>query len=217
MTVVFISGSRTIPHLPSEVQGRIDNMVDNGLHIVVGDSERGVDSKVLSYLYDRGYPNVSIYSIHPRSRIGRLLPDWSLEQIAPDIPARQDKNGNATNRRELETYKDRAMCDVCNFALVIWQDTYTNPRFGQTSVSAGSLRNAVQLLLAGKPVTMYHRSEGDMLEEDFTHCGLRSISALEEFVKSLDGIVQARFSKMVKDESKLARDAAAMEQQHLDL
>ncbi len=210
MAVVFISGSRTIPYLPAEVQARVDNMIDNGLHIVVGDSERGVDNLIVSYLYDRGYINVSIYSVHSKSRIGRLLPDWSFQRIAPDILARQDKNGNTTNRRELETYKDRAMCDVCNFALVIWQDTYTNPRFGQTSVSAGSLRNAVQLLLAGKPVTMYHRSEGDMLEEDFTHREFRSISALEEFVKSLDGIVQARFSKMLKDESK-------MEQQHLDL
>jgi len=217
MTVVFISGSRTIPHLPPEAQERIDNMVDNGLRIVVGDSERGVDSKVASYLFARRYSNVAIYSIHSTSRIRRLLPEWSLQLITPDVPARQDKNGNITNRRKLETYKDRAMCDVCNFGLVIWQDTYTNPRFGQTSVSAGSLRNTVQLLLAGKPVTMYHRSEGDMFGEDFTHREFRSISALEAFVKDLDSVVQERFSKIVNEESKLAGDAAVMEQQHLDL
>ena len=192
-------------------------MIENGLHIVVGDSERGVDSNIVAYLYERGYSNVSIYSIHSTSRIRRLLPGWSFQQITPDIPARHDKNGSPTNRRKLETYKDRAMCEACNFALVIWQDTYSNRRFGQTSVSAGSLRNAVQLLLAGKPVTMYHRSESDVSGEDFTHHEYRSISALEAFVKDLDGIVQERFAKMVKEELKLASDAAAMMQQRLDL
>ena len=217
MTVVFISGSRQIPYLPQEVQERVDNMIDNGLQIIVGDSERGVDSNIVAYLYERGYSNVSIYSIHSTSRIRRLLPDWSFRQITPDIAARHDKNGRPTNRRELETYKDRAMCEACNFGLVIWQDTYSNRRFGQTSVSAGSLRNAVQLLLAGKPVTMYHRGESDMPPEDFTHREFRSLPALEAFVKDLDGIVQERFSKIVKEESKLASDAAAMMQQHLDL
>lgn len=215
MTVVFISGSREIPYLPEEVQGRIDNMIDKDLHIVVGDSERGVDSKIVSYLYERSYSNVSIYSIHSASRIRPLLRDWSLQRITPDIAARKDKNGNTTNRRKLETYKDRAMCDVCNYALVIWQDTYTDPRFGQKSVSAGSLRNAVQLLLAGKPVTMYHRRDDPTLE-GYTHREFWSISALEAFVQDLDDIVMERFSKIVKEESKLAAGAVAM-QERLDL
>lgn len=210
MTVVFISGSRQIPYLPQEVQERVDNMIDNGLQIVVGDSERGVDSNIVAYLYERGYSNVAIYSIHSTSRIRRLLPDWSFRQITPDIAAQHDKNGRPKNRRKLETYKDRAMCEACNFALVIWQDTYSNHRFGQTSVSAGSLRNAVQLLLAGKPVTMYHRRESDMPEEGFTHREFRSISALETFVKALDDIVQERFAEIKKEE-------LATMQQHLDL
>ena len=117
MTVVFISGSRTIPYLPPEAQERIDNMIDKGLGIVVGDSERGVDSKVVSYLYERRCPNVSIYSVHSGSRIKKLLPSWSFQKITPDISAREDKNGNTTNRRDLEAYKDRAMCNVCNYAL----------------------------------------------------------------------------------------------------
>lgn len=217
MTVVFISGSRQIPYLPSAVEERVDNMIDNGLHIVVGDSKRGVDSRIVAYLYKRGYSNVSIYSIHSTSRIRQRLRGWSFKQINPDIPARHDKNENPTNRRELETYKDRAMCEACNFALVIWQDTYSDPRFGRTLVSAGSLRNAVQLLLAGKPVTMYHRRESDMPEEGFTHRKFRSISALKAFVKHLDGIVQERFAKIVKEESKLASVATPMMQQHLDL
>jgi len=217
MTVVFISGSRTIPYLPPEAQARIDNMIDNGLDIVVGDSESGVDSKVVSYLYERRYSSVSVYSIHSTSRIRQLLPGWSFQKITPGIPAREDKNGNITNRRKLETYKDRAMCNLCNFALVIWQDTYTNHRFGQKSVSAGSLRNAIQLLLEEKPVTLYHKSEDDVLGDHFTHQEFRSICELEKFVQGLDGAVQERFSKIVKEESKFAEEALAMEQQHFDL
>ncbi len=217
MTVVFISGSRSIQYLPQEVQVRIDEMIQNGLQIVVGDSERGVDSKVLSYLYDCGYPKVTVYSIHSRSRVKRLLPDWSFKRIVPDTAARRDDNGRVANRRELETYKDRAMCDECDFALVIWQDTYTNPRFRRTCVSAGSLRNAIQLLLAGKPVMLYHRSEDGTLEDDFAHWMLTSISELREIVKRLDPIVQARFSSIVEDEREFALGAASVGQQRLDL
>lgn len=217
MTVVFISGSRTIPCLPLEVQARVDNMIDKGLHIVVGDSERGVDSRIVSYLCERRYSNVSIYSIHSTCRIKQLLPSWTFRKITPGVPAREDKNGKVTNRRKLETFKDRAMCDLCDFALVIWQDTYTDHRFGRRSVSAGSLRNSVQLLLDQKPVTMYHKSEDDILGDHFTHHEFRSIRDLETFVEGLDALVQDRFSKIVKEEAQNAADLLAMEQQHFDL
>ena len=101
---------------------------------------------------------------------------------------------------------------MCATMLWIWQDTYTNPRFGQRSVSAGSLRNAVQLLLDEKPVTLYHRREDDVIGDHFTHQEFRSICELEKFVQGLDGIVQRRYTKIVKDELEFR-----MEQQHFDL
>ena len=209
-------GSRSIPYLLAEVQARIDNMIDRGLHIVVGDSEKGVDSRIVSYLYERRYPNVSIYSIHSTCRIRQLLPSWSVEKIHPDNPVKTDKDGHVTNRRMLETSKDRAMCRLCDVALVIWQDTYFNSRFGQRSISTGSLRNMIQLLNNGKPVTMYHKTADGLDGDCFAHHQFRSIGELEEFIQGLDAAVHKRYSKLLKDERKFAEVPALAEQPRLD-
>ena len=107
MTTIFISGSREIPFIPDEVRERVDRIIDSGFDIVVGDSERGVDSAILRYLESRSYENVSVYTIHDKPRVKGVLEAWRICKIAPETETKTDKAGNVRNRRELETAKDR--------------------------------------------------------------------------------------------------------------
>jgi predicted Rossmann fold nucleotide-binding protein DprA/Smf involved in DNA uptake len=60
MTTVFLGGSRHISRLNDEVRARIDNMIERGFPIVIGDAN-GADKALQSYLKARGYRNVQVY------------------------------------------------------------------------------------------------------------------------------------------------------------
>ena len=197
MTTIFISGSREISHIPDEVLVRVDRLIDSGFDVVVGDSERGVDAAMLRYLAARSYENVAVYTIHDKPRAGRALGSWRVCKIEPTAAAKTDEAGNVRNRRELETEKDRAMGEVADFGLVVWQSTYVN-RFGKTSVSKGSLRNMYQLLSAGKPVVLYKASPGGFGDCSFECHELRSLVELEELVSSEPGAVAKAFSEICR-------------------
>ena len=51
--------------------------------------------------------------------------------------------------------KDKAMSDDADFGLVIWKDTSKN-RFGNISVSKGSLNNIYNLLVQNKYVGLFY-------------------------------------------------------------
>lgn len=198
MSSVFISGSRQIPYLPEEVLYRLENIISQDIQVLIGDSEKGVDKEIAVQLKKEGFDNVTIFSIRSASRIKNLPAGWGFKTIIPEAQAKRDKNDKIINGRELETAKDRAMGDLCDYGLVVWQDTYTNHRFGQKAVSAGSLRNMVQLLMNGKPVALYYRSEDGY---EFNYRELKSINDLEDIVQGLDQLVSDRFSKIVKAET----------------
>lgn len=192
MTTIFISGSREIPFLPNEVKSRIDRMIDSEMDIVVGDSERGVDSTVLRYLESRSYENVSVYTIHDAPRAKNRLDSWNICKVDPSAIAKMDKEGKIRNRRELETAKDEEMGRIADYGLVIWQSTYKN-RFGRTSVSKGSLRNMYQMLSSQKPVVLYEVSEDDADDTAFHSHELKSIEDLQILIsfKSDDAVKRA--------------------------
>jgi hypothetical protein len=185
------------------VRERVDSIVSKGLDILLGDSEKGIDNTIAHYLKKIGYPNVTVFSIHPSSRIKHLPKQWEFKKITPIALEKRDKNDKIINGRDLEAAKDRAMGDICDFGLVVWQDTYINPRFGQKSVSSGSLRNMVQLLLNHKPVALYHRPEScDYDNFLFKQYDLKTIEQLKDDVVShLDSIVVERFNKILKEEA----------------
>ncbi len=196
MTTIFISGSREIPFIPDEVRERVDRIIDSGFDIVVGDSERGVDSAILRYLESRSYENVSVYTIHDKPRVKDVLEAWRICKIAPETETKTDKAGNVRNRRELETAKDRAMGEVADFGLVVWQSTYPN-RFGNTSVSKGSLRNMHQLLSVGRPVVLYKATTGS-LDDAFSCYELRTLEELGELVSTEPDIVGRAYMQIEK-------------------
>lgn len=197
MTTIFISGSREITFVPDEVKVRVDRIVDSGFDIIVGDSERGVDSAILRYLGSRSYTNVSVYTIHSSPRVKTILDDWRICRIESNVTVKTDKAGNVRNRRELETEKDRAMGSVADFGLVVWQSTYIN-RFGNTSVSKGSLRNMHQLLNASKPVVLYKTTSTTSDYTSFECFELRTLANLSELISSEPSIVGKAYSEIEK-------------------
>ena len=197
MTTIFISGSREIPFVPDEARARVDRIIDSGFDIVVGDSERGVDAVILRYLESREYENVSVYTVHDKPRVESILPAWGICTIEPATAAKTDKAGNVRNRREIETEKDRAMGAIADFGLVIWQSTYTN-RFGNKSVSKGSLRNMHQLLGANKPVVLYKGSSVEFDDMSFDCYELKSLEDLSTLVFSEPEIVAKAYADIKK-------------------
>lgn len=197
MTTIFISGSREIQFIPDEVKTRVDRIIDSGFDIVVGDSERGVDSATLHYLESKSYANVSVYTIHEKPRIKRVNDSWHVRRVKPTVATKTGKTGKVRNARELEAEKDKAMGAVADFGLVVWQSVYTN-RFGNISVSKGSLRNMHQLLIADKPVVLYKISLATSDEPSFDCFELKSLSDLEELIASEPCIVGRAYSKIEK-------------------
>lgn len=195
MTTIFISGSRVIPPIPKEALLRVDKIIDSEFEIVIGDSSRGIDAVVLQYLAARSYEHVSVYTIHDKPRAKGVLDIWDVRKVEPTVAAKTDKAGNTRNARELETEKDQEMGDAADFGLVIWQPTYTN-RFGNTSVSKGSLRNMHQLLSAGKPVVLYKIDSID--DAGFGRYELKELDELDELVSAEPDIVRRAYETIRK-------------------
>ncbi|MDR1775929.1 MAG: hypothetical protein LBS17_05765 [Actinomycetes bacterium] len=196
---MFISGSRQIDSLPEELEERIANIVDQDIPVLIGDSERGVDARIAEDLRKRKYTNVTVYTIHDTPRI-KVPEDWDIVQVSPKAEEKSSEDGKPRKQKERETEKDRAMGDACKYGLIVWQDTYMHPRYGQLSVSSGSLRNAIQLLLNNKPVVLYRRYRDEFGDTLFSLRELKDIEDLQELVKSLEEIVQKRFEKLLKAE-----------------
>ncbi len=147
----FISGSISSKDIPQEVIKSVDESREKGYTILVGDA-RGIDKNVQDMLKADNYKNVEVYYIgsSPRNFSDR---DWIGKHIPVDIENESlYKNGKYT--REAQMIKDKAMANEADFGLVIWQDTSKN-RFGNISVSKGSLNNIYNLLTQNKYVGLY--------------------------------------------------------------
>ncbi len=197
MTTIFISGSREISFIPDEVTERVNRIINSGFDIVVGDSERGVDVAIIRYLESCAYENVSVYTVHDRPRVKGILDAWNIRKIVPTATAKTDKAGNVRNRRELETAKDQAMGALADYGLVIWQSTYMN-RFGNMSVSKGSLRNMYQLLSARRPVVLYKAPSADFDVTPYTCHELRSLEDLKTLVSTEPSVVARSYAEIEK-------------------
>ena len=161
MPSVFISGSRSLARLPEEFCRSLDRICEQGFGVLVGDSERGVDALALDYLRVWGggspYPHVTVFTVRSRPRV-KVEGAWGLE-VVPGEPG--------STGRALQTAKDRAMGERADWGLA-----YLNPieinRFGNLQVSSGTLRNAVQLLLAGRPVKLFYTYEESACAADLS-------------------------------------------------
>ena len=154
---VFIAGSRSLSRLNNDVRRRIDNIVDKGFTVIVGDAN-GVDRAVQRYLNGRNYSNVVVFCMEGgcRNNVG----DWPTRTITSADSARRDFAYYST--------KDRAMAVEADYGLMLWDGR-----------SRGTLTNIVHLVREGKPVVVY------IAPERAFHT-LRGSHQLEEILERFD-------------------------------
>jgi hypothetical protein len=132
-TKVFIAGSRSMSRLNKDLRRRVDNIVDKGFTVIVGDAN-GVDKAIQRYLSNRNYSNVLVFCMEGgcRNNVG----DWPVRAVTAADPARRDFGYYST--------KDRAMAEEADYGLMLWDGR-----------SRGTLTNIVHLVREGKPVVVY--------------------------------------------------------------
>ncbi|MBL1208276.1 hypothetical protein [Geminocystis sp. GBBB08] len=102
MTIVMISGSRSVTELPSSAVNSLNKIMELGFDIVVGDCS-GIDTLVQKYLQSQHYQNVTVYHINnkPRNNVG-----FKTIKI-------QGRSYSA---------KDIAMAEIADYGLAIWNN-----------------------------------------------------------------------------------------------
>ena len=132
MTTVFLSGSRKISRLNDMIRSRIQKMIDQRLHIVIGDAN-GADKALQRYLADQSYWNVSVFCAgqYCRNNIG----GWKVNEVLVDPKLRG---------RAFYTQKDKEMASKADYGFVLWDGK-----------STGSLNNMCELLKNGKKTAVY--------------------------------------------------------------
>lgn len=129
---VFIGGSRRLSRLNKEVRHRLDNIVEKGLTVIVGDAN-GADKAVQRYLADKRCDRVMVFCMRGKCRnnIGR----WPTRDISAPPGARGFSYYAA---------KDRVMTGEADYGLMLWDGS-----------SRGTLTSIVDLVRHGKPVVVY--------------------------------------------------------------
>lgn len=168
---VFISGSRSQVEISKGPQDSLKAIVDQGITVLIGDSEKGVDKEIADYLRVPLYKNVKIYTIGEDEP--RINPEPAWEVVG--IEANPSLGG-----QERQMIKDRAMASVADFGLAILRPVEKN-RYGALQVSSGTLRNVIQMLMLGKPVKLFYAFEKVFLSEN-----VKSLDSLEKILRSYE-------------------------------
>jgi hypothetical protein len=135
VTSVFIGGSRAISKLNEALREKLDDFMDRGCTIFIGDAN-GADKAVQQYLASSGYERVVVYCMDRcRNNIGH----WPTSRI--ERPA---------GPRDFAYYaaKDKAMADDAKCGMMLWDGE-----------SKGTLNNIENLLGAGKKTLVYFSPE----------------------------------------------------------
>jgi hypothetical protein len=156
MTTVFLSGSRKIGRLNDMIRTRIENMVDQGFRIILGDAN-GADKALQGFLAEAGYQNVFVFCAGPvcRNNVG----NWQEKHIQVDPKLKG---------RDFFTQKDKAMAAEADYGFVLWDGK-----------SVGSINNVFELLKREKRVVVYLSREKHFVNMFRTH-------DVQELLKSCD-------------------------------
>jgi hypothetical protein len=131
MSTVFIGGSRRIGRLNEIIRARLDNIIDRGLRVVIGDAN-GSDRAVQAYLAEKRHRDVVVYCMAGacRNNIGR----WEIREV------------EANGERGFDYYalKDAQMARLADCGFMLWDGK-----------SRGTFLNMQRLLEARRPVVVY--------------------------------------------------------------
>jgi hypothetical protein len=154
---VFIAGSRRLSRLGPDVWRRIDNIIEKGFTILVGDAN-GVDKAVQQYLVSRDYGNVTVFCMEGGCR--NNAGGWATRTVASPDPSRHDFAHYST--------KDREMVSEADYGLMLWDGR-----------SRGTLTSTLDLVRKRKPVVVYLAPEKSFYE-------VRESSQLREILRRVD-------------------------------
>lgn len=137
MSKIFIGGSRRITKLNNDITSRIDNIMQKGYTILLGDAN-GADKLVQKYLQEKHYQNVLVYCMEAQWR--NNLAGWETRHIP------ENQKGN----RDFAYYslKDSAMAKEADYGFMIWDGK-----------SKGTLNNVLNLLKEDKKTLVYYSPE----------------------------------------------------------
>jgi hypothetical protein len=127
MTTVVLGGSRQISRLTAELERRLDRIIDQRLHVVVGDAN-GADKAMQRYLAERRHADVEVFcaGATPRNNVG----GW---------PCRRVETKARPGTFEFYAAKDQAMAAAANVGFMLWDGE-----------SVGTLMNVWRLLRGQK-------------------------------------------------------------------
>jgi hypothetical protein len=160
---VFIAGPRAISNLNSEVLKRIDNIINNGFTILIGDAS-GIDKAVQNYCTEKQYSNVQVFASNGKAR--NNIGQWEVVKIEIE---------NNIKGFDFYAAKDLAMAKEADYGFMIWNGK-----------SKGTLNNIINLTLLDKKVLVYYTPDNKFYV-------LKSIDAVKEFLSKNDDITVKNF------------------------
>lgn len=164
---VFISGSRSQQEIPKMVQVSLDLIRKQNIKVLIGDSDKGVDNEIIDYFrLAPTYPFLKMFTIKQKARV-KAEDKWDTKFIETDPSLKPQAK---------QMVKDRAMADEADWGLAIFNPITLN-RYKSIQVSAGTLRNTIQLLLNKKAVKFFYLYENEIKSKD-----LKSITDLEDII-----------------------------------
>lgn len=199
MNTVFIGGSRHVSRLSVQVKERLDNVIEKGHRVIVGDAN-GADKAVQRHFLEAAYKKVTVFCTgnSPRNNLGK----WHTQNVPPP------KNAQGF---QFYAAKDREMAREADFGLMIWD-----------SKSAGTILNVLRLIRAGKIAVLINVPEKSSTnikteanwEEFLSHCSpslradLRERATSDEWEPMAASLQQSLFE--VKSTTKLEPTARAV-------
>ncbi len=132
MEAVFLGGSRRITRLNERIRRKLDELLDRGLWMFIGDAN-GADRVLQEHLADRRYERVVVYAVTAmlRNNVGH----WKVRSV--DAPS-------GARVFDLYSVKDIQMAKDASYGLMLWDGK-----------SRGTLRNVCNLLARRKPVAVH--------------------------------------------------------------
>jgi hypothetical protein len=132
MEAVFLGGSRRISRLSETIRSKLDELLNRGLMMVVGDAN-GADRALQQYLADRGYERVVVYAVTGKLR--NNVGNWAVRLV--DAP-------RGARGFDLYSIKDTKMANDASYGFMLWDGK-----------SRGTIQNVHNLLAQGKPVAVH--------------------------------------------------------------
>jgi probable addiction module antidote protein len=195
MNTLFIGGSRHVSRLPADGKKRLENVINSGHRVIVGDAN-GADKAVQKYLHDAAYDKVTVFCSGDQYR--NNLGQWETHNVYPP-----------SNLKGFHFYaaKDRKMAEEADFGLMIWDGK-----------SAGTVLNVLRLVRIGKIVVLFNVPDKRTIniktlahwEEFISHCNPELQKDLRERATPEDWMPGQQTCFLNVSEEKASKPQAAM-------